>query len=148
MCQEEGKDWRDRELQTVSLYLRGSAQKAFYHSKMFSPERKGEREETEMENVKCISLAQKVHVSVTCRPVGLGSFFSRREGDWMSIFGRVGCSSRQSLVNNTVPGLSWLSWWALFLSSQLTIIFNKPRHHRPRYRNCMRKDYGRYYKSN
>lgn len=37
----------------------------------------------------------------------MGSFSSRSEGDWMSIFGHVG-APLWPLFNNTVPGLSWL----------------------------------------
>lgn len=67
------------------------------------------REETEMENVKCVSLADEIRV--TCRPVGLvhSPLPSRQRGRLDVHIWPCGCSSRQSLFNNTVPGLSWLS---------------------------------------
>lgn len=102
--EEGGRSW---ECKIVTLYLQRQSTEAFerkWNLSYLQRQKKKKRKKTEKVN----TFISFVHV--TRRQVGMGSFSSCSESDWMSIFGNVG-APRWPVFNNTVPGLSWLGPW-------------------------------------
>lgn len=63
--------------------------------------------------------------------IGFIPLSPHRDRGWLDVhIWPRGCSPRRSLFNNTVPGLSWLGWWAQPppAATLSTLIFNKAVH--------------------